>query len=465
MNHSVVMSEAIFHELFGHLRREDGQEDLCFALWYPSKGTTRENAIIVEVILPEKGDREVHGNASFMPQYFERALSIAIRKNAGLAFLHSHPFPGWQGMSRPDIKAEETHAPATFGATGMPLVGLTTATDGSVSARFWMRIAPRQYQPQWCESVRVVGRNGLVVTYNDRLLPPPKNKEELKRTIAAWGENKQQNLARLRVGIVGLGSVGSAVAEAVARTGVQKITLIDFDKVEQHNLDRLQHATGDDIGKFKVDVVGDQLKHHATADSPQIIRLLHSASENEGYRALLDCDVIFSCVDRPLARHVLNHIAIAHLIPVIDGGIAVRTKNKKLVSADWRAHIVMPGNICMSCLAQYSLGDVALDREGLLDDPSYIPVTSLGLKNNQNVYIFSMHCASMLMLQFLSLVIDPPISHHGSQMYHFVNGTIDANQDQICDSDCPFLELIGRGDKSGFVFGEIYKMAEIMRNS
>ena len=79
----------------------------------------------------------------------------------------------------------------------------------------------------------------LSITYDDRLLVPPVLKEQFARTISAWGPQKQQMIARLHVGIVGCGSVGSVIAEALLKTGVRQITLIDFDTVELKNLDRL----------------------------------------------------------------------------------------------------------------------------------------------------------------------------------------------------------------------------------
>ncbi len=116
MEYSVALSHTIHAELIKDLFRSDEQEDLCFAVWYPSNGTNRKSALIHKIILPQEGDREIHGNVSFNAQYFDRALTIARRAGGGLAFLHSHPFPGWQGMSKDDIIAETRLAPTVFGA-------------------------------------------------------------------------------------------------------------------------------------------------------------------------------------------------------------------------------------------------------------------------------------------------------------------------------------------------------------
>ena len=92
--------------LLRHYRRDKRQEDLCFALWRPSTGHLRRTALIDEIILPKKGERLLHGNASFEPAYLARAMKIARDKKAGLAFMHSHPSDGWQGMSATDVEAE-----------------------------------------------------------------------------------------------------------------------------------------------------------------------------------------------------------------------------------------------------------------------------------------------------------------------------------------------------------------------
>src|SRR5438094_168965 len=118
---SAVMTEAVDTLARGHLLRADGQEDICFALWHPSKGQTRTSGVIERLVLPEVGERNVHGNASFESHYFTRVLSEAARAGAGVVLMHSHPGgSAWQDMSRDDINTEQGHAAAVYGATGLP---------------------------------------------------------------------------------------------------------------------------------------------------------------------------------------------------------------------------------------------------------------------------------------------------------------------------------------------------------
>ena len=228
--------------------------------------------------------------------------------------MHSHLGPGWQGMSPDDIDAELSHAAGVKAATGLPFVGFTLATDNAWSARFWEKTGPKTYERFWCQTVRVIGTNGLEVTFMDNLLPPPGFREELKRTISAWGIRSQQKLARLRMGIIGVGSVGSIIAECLARIGISHIKLIDFDVVEEHNLDRLLHASSYDVARrrLKVEAVADALQKNATAEKFVAEAVSFSVTEESGFQEALDCDLLFSCVDRPWPRSVLNYIAYAH---------------------------------------------------------------------------------------------------------------------------------------------------------
>jgi molybdopterin-synthase adenylyltransferase len=380
-------------------------------------------------------------------------MTEAAANGAGLALMHSHPRGrGWQGMSLDDVRAEQGHAGAVFGATRKPLVGLTIAGDVSWSGRFWVRTAPRTYARHNCATVRVVG-NRLKVTYLDELAPPPVATAEQVRTVSAWGAEAQRDIARLRVGLIGSGSVGGLVGDAIARSGFEDLMLMDFDFIELHNLDRLSYATRDDVGQLKVDVQAAHLSARATADAFRVETIPYAVFEDEGFRAALDCDVLFSCVDRPWGRYILNLIAYAHLIPVIDGGIAVRcNKHGKLAAADWKAHTATAGRQCLQCLRQYDPGLVQAEREGLLDDPTYISGLSNDhpLKMRENVFAFSMACASMQMLQMLALTLDPlGQPNPGAQLYHFVGNTTEQPAFDACHPECQFPSLVALGDDCG----------------
>jgi len=464
--YSTAMTYTTHDALAAHLLRDDHQEDVAFAIWYPSEGAERTSALIATPILPRDGDRLVHGNASFLPPYVERALAEAMAAGGGLAFLHSHGGPGWQGMSDDDVAAEQSLAAQAKSATGLPLVGLTLGTDGAWSARFWVKTAPRTYLRSWCENVRVVGQQ-LCVTWHPSLHPAPYFRPSLERTISSWGREAQADLARLHVGVIGAGSVGSMVAEALARTGIQRVRLLDFDGVEERNLDRLLHASLDDIGRAKVAVLAEALVKSATANNFEVEAFEWSVVEEDGFRRALDCDVLFSCVDRPWPRSAMNLIAYAHLIPVVDGGIQVGvTRRKTLKRADWRAHVAAPARRCLECLGQYDPGFVGTERDGYLDDPTYIEglPTDHPLRANENVFAFSMAAASLEVLQLLTMVIAPMrVSSPGAQHYHFVPGEFDPPDFRGCEENCVYVTLVARGDTTGMTVTAQHSIAQERR--
>ncbi|CCK28826.1 hypothetical protein BN159_4447 [Streptomyces davaonensis JCM 4913] len=440
---SVAMTNSVALRLNEHLRRADGQEECTFLLWRPSTGSRRTTALIVDLVLPDDGDRIVHGTVDFTSEYFLRAAGLAAARGCGLAFTHAHPRGRrWQRLNGIDYAAEESFAAQTITITGLPLVGMTFAgADARYGARVWQRHAPRTYIPTEAENVRVVG-DRFTVTFNDTLLPPPEATNRQVRTVSAWGTDTQNDLARLHVGVVGTGSVGMLIVEALARTGFQNLSLFDFDTVEELNLDRLLHATDRDVRlhRAKVDIAARAAQRSATGGSIRVATYESSVVEPDGFAAAADCDLLFSCVDRPWPRAALNLLANAHLIPVVDGGISVDARGGRLRGAEWRAHVATPGRACLECLGQYDPAHVPVERDGLLDDPSYITGLSADhpLRRKENVFIFSANAAAAQLNQFLTMVTAPSgIADTGAHLYHLTTGTVDYRLDG-CDSGCPY---------------------------
>jgi molybdopterin-synthase adenylyltransferase len=431
-----------------HAAGDPAQEDAVFVLWSQSTGAARRNVLLRDPIWPRGTDRRLHGNVEIEPHYFERALAAARAADSGLALIHGHSRgSGWQDASHDDAGTEDAFAPAVRAATRRPFIGLTVAGDGAWSGRVYERTRPGLSRCDPVSTVRSVG-DRLRLSWHPELEPRPRFREDLNRTVSAWGADVQADLMRLRVGVVGCGSVGDIVAEGLARVGVRRISLIDFDYVKPHNLDRLLHARRRDARRRrrKVDVTATALRASATADDFEVRRLPFSVIEPEGFQAALDCDLLFCCVDRPWARQVLNGLAFTNLIPVIDGGILVETRSDgRLRGAHWRAHVVVPGRACLRCLGQFDPADVTLEMAGLLDDPRYIEglPPSHRLRRNENVFPFSLATAGAEMLQTLALIVTG--RDIGQHDYDFVTGGL-ARKWAGCRDECPYPAMTARGD-------------------
>ena len=83
--------------------------------------------------------------------------------------------------------------------------------------------------------------------------------EQFSRTELLIGKEGIEKLKRAKVAIFGIGGVGSYVAEALARAGVQNFILIDNDVVVPSNINRQIHATYETIGKYKVEVMKERI--------------------------------------------------------------------------------------------------------------------------------------------------------------------------------------------------------------
>lgn len=438
---SIAMAGSLDKQLVSHLRKPGYQEDLTFAYWRPSRGATRYTAVLFKLNLPISGERILQGNVAFTAEYLARVMKEKP-DGAGIALIHSHLGPGWQDMSDDDIVAERDRLGGLVASTTLlPVVGLTWGTDGTWSGRFWLRSGRHSYKIRWAETVRSVGAS-LRVSYHPTLRAQESPSASQVATVSVWGQAAQGNLSRVHVGIVGLGSVGSILAEALSRTGIGRVTLIDHDLLEERNLDRTLGAFPSDADQkiAKVKISQRLISQTHTATTFRVESVVAHIQDSDGFAKALDCDVLMSCVDRPWPRHVLNAISYAHLIPIIDGGIFARVSNGHLQHVDWRIHTAGPDRACLYCLQALVRSDVSLDKDGQLDDPDYIKGLTAEERERyarRNVFAFSLSVAAHQVLQLVTLVTgNARIGGIGPQIYHGYPGVMTPSDQTICDSEC-----------------------------
>ena len=449
---SVAMTAATEQGLLELLVRDDGQEDLCLATYRPSTGATRSSALIRTIVPPEKGDRFVHGNATVTADYILRAARIAQDDQCGLVLLHSHPDADrWQFMSGPDRDTESSYAYLVREITGQPLVGMTLATGNNTwSARHWDVKSVNQVDCDHCTNVRVIG-DKLAVSWNDTLRPPPPTNDKQVRSVSAWGERCQADLARRSILVVGAGSVGLDVIVRLAASGICDLTVMDFDLVQVHNLDRLIGATLRDalLERPKTHVARREAAKAATASNCRVDISDLSICEPDGLKLALDHDVVFSCVDSPWARAVVNAMAYTDLIPVIDGGIRIDTlPDNSMRNAIWRSHVIRPNRPCMSCTRQLDLAEVQLDKQGLLNSPEYIAGSGRSVQpSSPNVAPLSVNVVGAMLAQYVSFSVAPAgLGDPGPLRYslnsHFLEHLADSTKPH-----CPVEREEGAGDR------------------
>lgn len=170
-----------------------------------------------------------------------------------------------------------------------------------------------------------------------------------ERTIPIIGEVPLAEIARLRLGVVGLGGTGSIFLQQ-AKFFFPRITVVDPDHVEESNMGRLLGATVQDAEESapKVNVAARELRRFDPEVDVETV-----PSEFPSFRAeeaLKRCDVIACCVDNDRARYHLAEFAARHMKVLVEMGSGLQMDDGDLTAVGCQARLQVPGGPCLSCL-------------------------------------------------------------------------------------------------------------------
>jgi hypothetical protein len=160
------------------------------------------------------------------------------------------------------------------------------------------------------------------------------------------GENAEDLIARVTVGILGLGGGGSHIVQQLAHIGFRKYVLYDDDFVEESNLNRL-------IGAKAVDALAETPKLHL---AKMMIYGLQPNASVQGFACkwqdrpepLRECQIVFGCVDSYKGREELEIACRRYLMHYIDIGMDVHGVERPVIGG--QAILSSPGGLCMRCM-------------------------------------------------------------------------------------------------------------------
>ena len=135
----------------------------------------------------------------------------------------------------------------------------------------------------------------------------PTKKEWDKALAQRHGKNLQMKFSSATVAVCGLGGLGSNIAVSLARAGIGKLILIDFDRVDISNLHRQQYKANQ-IGMNKTDALQDNILEIA----PYVTLETHTirVTEENAVRLLQSADIICEAFDDAEAKAMLTNLVL-----------------------------------------------------------------------------------------------------------------------------------------------------------
>lgn len=165
--------------------------------------------------------------------------------------------------------------------------------------------------------------------------------EQFSRTEILLGREGMERLQKARVAVFGIGGVGGHTVEALARSGVGTLDLIDNDTVALTNLNRQIIATHKTIGQYKVDVARDrilEINPEMTVNTYRCFYLPETAQQFD----FTQYDYVVDAIDTVAGKLQLVEQAVAAGVPIISSMGA----GNKLDPTAFRVADIYKTNVC-----------------------------------------------------------------------------------------------------------------------
>lgn len=277
---------------------------------------------------------------------------------AALMHLHSHPFTDRASFSGVDD--------ANLPRTARDLAGYLKTARSNQPPRFIRFVAGRSEDGFTAEvmdgsgctvevitEIRIVGASGLrtIRRWTEKCAViefASDERERLDRNLNWLGEAGQRRIAQTHVAIVGLGGLGAEILKACRGLGFRHYTLVDHDRVEASNLNRLPWSRAD-AGRLKVDVARDFILGAIPDASVELVPV--QVGSERAAEALAKSDVIVACLDNDYARLQVQNVAARHLRPLLDmgSGITLRPGTREVDGMGGQVSLHIPGGPCLAC--------------------------------------------------------------------------------------------------------------------
>lgn len=140
--------------------------------------------------------------------------------------------------------------------------------------------------------------------------------DRFERTRLLLGEAAMERLAQAKVAVFGLGGVGGHVVEALARSGVGNLDLIDHDTVSLSNLNRQIIATSHTLGKYKADAARDRVLDINPDAHVRAFRVFYTPETADRFN-FTQYDYIVDAIDTVTGKLALAEQARAAGVPII----------------------------------------------------------------------------------------------------------------------------------------------------